>query len=107
MIPEPIHIPVDRFRVDIIHRNNHRLTGRRGKMPEKKTDDLVGIGGIRKIILRDISAVSSARTAGGNVLLTPHIAGGTVETRKRMFLEIASQVAKLAKNEEALFHAST
>ena len=28
-----------------------------------------------------------------NVLITPHIAGGTVETRKRMFRELAEQIA--------------
>ena len=31
-----------------------------------------------------------------NVLVTPHIAGGTVETRKRMFAEIAQAVAAVA-----------
>ena len=31
-----------------------------------------------------------------NVLVTPHIAGGTVETRKRMFAEIAQAVAAAA-----------
>ena len=30
-----------------------------------------------------------------NVLVTPHIAGGTIETRKRMFREVAEQVAQL------------
>ncbi len=30
-----------------------------------------------------------------NIMVTPHIAGGTVETRKRMFLEIANQLADL------------
>ena len=30
-----------------------------------------------------------------NVLVTPHIAGGTVETRKRMFLELANQIADI------------
>lgn len=30
-----------------------------------------------------------------NILVTPHIAGGTVETRKRMFLEIAQQIVSL------------
>ncbi len=29
-----------------------------------------------------------------NVMVTPHIAGGTVETRKRMFREVSEQVAK-------------
>lgn len=29
-----------------------------------------------------------------NVLVTPHIAGGTVETRKRMFRELAEQIAQ-------------
>ena len=29
-----------------------------------------------------------------NILVTPHIAGGTIETRKRMFVEIAQQIAK-------------
>ena len=28
-----------------------------------------------------------------NVIITPHIAGGTVETRKRMFVELANQIA--------------
>lgn len=31
-----------------------------------------------------------------NVLVTPHIAGGTVETRKRMFRELAEQIAEKA-----------
>lgn len=30
-----------------------------------------------------------------NVLVTPHIAGGTVETRKRMFLELAEAIAAI------------
>ncbi len=30
-----------------------------------------------------------------NVLITPHIAGGTVETRKRMFLELAEAIAAI------------
>ena len=30
-----------------------------------------------------------------NVLITPHIAGGTVETRKRMFLELAEQIVSM------------
>ena len=30
-----------------------------------------------------------------NVLITPHIAGGTVETRKRMFREVAEQIVEL------------
>ncbi len=30
-----------------------------------------------------------------NVLVTPHIAGGTVETRKRMFAEIANELASM------------
>lgn len=30
-----------------------------------------------------------------NILVTPHIAGGTIETRKRMFLEVAEQIVKL------------
>ncbi len=35
------------------------------------------------------------QTAGlENVLITPHIAGGTVETRKRMFKELAQQIAR-------------
>lgn len=32
---------------------------------------------------------------GCNVLVTPHIAAGTVETRKRMFLETAKRIAEL------------
>ena len=34
-----------------------------------------------------------------NVLITPHIAGGTVETRKRMFREVAESVSKSKKEE--------
>lgn len=30
-----------------------------------------------------------------NVMVTPHIAGGTVESRKRMFLETAKRIVKL------------
>ena len=30
-----------------------------------------------------------------NVLITPHIAGGTIETRKRMFLELAEKIVSL------------
>lgn len=30
-----------------------------------------------------------------NVLITPHIAGGTVETRKRMFYELAEKIVKI------------
>ena len=30
-----------------------------------------------------------------NILITPHIAGGTVETRKRMFREVAEKIASL------------
>ena len=30
-----------------------------------------------------------------NVMVTPHIAGGTVETRKRMFRELAEQIASI------------
>ena len=32
-----------------------------------------------------------------NVLITPHIAGGTVETRKRMFREVADSIARMVK----------
>ena len=28
-----------------------------------------------------------------NMLITPHIAGGTIETRKRMFREVADRIA--------------
>ena len=35
-----------------------------------------------------------------NVLVTPHIAGGTVETRKRMFREVAEQIASMIVGEE-------
>ena len=31
-----------------------------------------------------------------NVSVTPHIAGGTVESRKRMFADLARQIAKTA-----------
>ena len=30
-----------------------------------------------------------------NVLITPHIAGGTIETRKRMFLELAKEITNI------------
>ena len=30
-----------------------------------------------------------------NIIVTPHIAGGTISTRKRMFLELAEQIANL------------
>ena len=32
-----------------------------------------------------------------NVLVTPHIAGGTIETRKRMFIEIADQLSLMIR----------
>ncbi len=32
-----------------------------------------------------------------NVIITPHIAGGTVETRKRMFKEVAAQIASIVE----------
>ena len=32
-----------------------------------------------------------------NVIITPHIAGGTLETRKRMFKEVANQVANIVE----------
>lgn len=32
-----------------------------------------------------------------NVLVTPHIAGGTVETRKRMFIELAEQIVEIGR----------
>lgn len=34
-----------------------------------------------------------------NFMVTPHIAGGTVETRKRMFLQVAQQIADIAKKQ--------
>jgi phosphoglycerate dehydrogenase-like enzyme len=33
-----------------------------------------------------------------NVIITPHIAGGTIETRKRMFKETAEGIAGLIQN---------
>lgn len=39
-----------------------------------------------------------------NVVVTPHIAGGTVETRKRMFLEIAERVAAYAECEKGEYN---
>ena len=30
-----------------------------------------------------------------NIIVTPHIAGGTTETRKRMFLELARQITEV------------
>lgn len=43
------------------------------------------------------------RQAGSleNVMITPHIAGGTVETRKRMFRELADSIAHLIRGEFA------
>ncbi len=32
-----------------------------------------------------------------NIMVTPHIAGGTVETRKRMFQEVAEQIAAIVR----------
>lgn len=37
--------------------------------------------------------IVSQLSGRNNVLVTPHIAGGTVETRKRMFLELARHIA--------------
>jgi phosphoglycerate dehydrogenase-like enzyme len=34
-----------------------------------------------------------------NVMVTPHIAGGTIETRKRMFREVAEQVAAMLRKD--------
>jgi phosphoglycerate dehydrogenase-like enzyme len=31
----------------------------------------------------------------GNIMITPHIAGGTVETRRRMFIELAKHISKM------------
>lgn len=39
--------------------------------------------------------VVRAMPAQSNVIITPHIAGGTVETRKRMFWEVAEQIKGL------------
>ena len=36
-----------------------------------------------------------------NIFVTPHIAGGTVETRKRMFREIAEGISKIADSRQA------
>lgn len=40
----------------------------------------------------EVAALAAADHAP-NILITPHIAGGTVETRKRMFLEVAEALA--------------
>lgn len=37
-----------------------------------------------------------AKNNGRNIVITPHIAGGTIETRKRMFYEVAQSIAKCA-----------
>ena len=37
-----------------------------------------------------------------NVIVTPHIAGGTVDTRKRMFKELAEQIVADVKKEKIL-----
>lgn len=34
---------------------------------------------------------------GRNIIITPHIAGGTIESRRRMFMETAERVADLAR----------
>ena len=39
-----------------------------------------------------------SRSNRRNIIITPHIAGGTIESRKRMFLEAAKQVAEVAKS---------
>lgn len=39
--------------------------------------------------------VVSAASDLSNVIITPHIAGGTIETRKRMFIELAEHIIKL------------
>jgi len=39
-----------------------------------------------------------------NVMVTPHIAGGTVETRKRMFRELAETIADILKSGEKTCH---
>lgn len=44
----------------------------------------------------DVDAALAGRLDGEpNIFVTPHIAGGTVETRKRMFMETALQIAAL------------
>ncbi len=41
----------------------------------------------------DLSVVNNIKDIS-NVFVTPHIAGGTIETRKRMFIELANKIAE-------------
>ncbi len=41
--------------------------------------------------------VAESLSSNNNVQITPHIAGGTIETRKRMFLEIASRIVEMVE----------
>ena len=46
----------------------------------------------------DVIPEYAGRNNSRNIIITPHIAGGTVETRKRMFKEVAVQIKKLAED---------
>ena len=43
----------------------------------------------------DLNADYSKLTNERNMIITPHIAGGTIESRKRMFIEIAKRISSL------------
>lgn len=42
----------------------------------------------------DVSAEHIGKNNGNNIIFTPHIAGGTIETRKRMFEEVTEGILK-------------
>lgn len=51
----------------------------------------------------DVDLDSSLQTIlpnQANILITPHIAGGTIETRKRMFLELAQELSEIISQQE-------
>lgn len=45
----------------------------------------------------DVADEYTEKCNGRNIFITPHIAGGTIESRKRMFMETANKIAELAK----------
>lgn len=46
----------------------------------------------------DLNPEYSGMYNGRNIFITPHIAGGTIESRKRMFMEAAERVIEYAKS---------
>ena len=47
----------------------------------------------------DINSRCIPHCNGENIIITPHIAGGTIEARKRMFSDTASRIAEYVKTE--------